>query len=61
MGENRRQGSNLSSGGQFWAVLSFWNLELVGEGRVYVYPEPDWQFLEIKELVPTLTKIIDLV
>ncbi len=58
MGENRRQGSDLSSGGQFWAVLSFWNLELAGEGRVYVYPGPDWQFLEIKELV---LKIIDLV
>ncbi len=38
MGENRRQHSDLSSSGQFWAVLSFWNLELAGEGRVYVYP-----------------------
>ncbi len=44
------------SSGQFWAVLSFWNLELAGEGRVYVYPGPDWQFLEIKELVLTLDK-----
>jgi hypothetical protein len=53
MSENRRQGSELSRGGQF-SLFGTWDWR-VREGY-YVYPGPDWQFLEIKELVLTLDK-----